>query len=851
MNKQLPYLFILLGLFVGINSGILAAKEDTNIHLLQQNKLIASGDIQQARRLYEQGKLKEAIPLIKKAINAYKQQGQTLKQAHALKNLSLIYLQLGNWQATAANINQAMELTSKINDEQERILLLNFCLEIQGQLQLAIDQPELALSTWKKSSKLAYQRGDISQFLKSEIKQVQALQEMGMYAQAVEILTEIEPKLAEAPPNLVTAKAWQTIGDLLRKLGKFTEAESALDRGLTIVTQVENPQAQAALLISLGHLAKAKQDFDSAVDFYRQAARVTQDRPLQLQAYLSELNILVNQASANAPSPLISQIIPIINHLPPSKNLVKQRINLAVNLSKLNQPQDNQLILQQLSSALQEARQIGYQRGEANALGNIGKLYQREQQWSEARELTEKALLIAQEIKAPDLAYQWQWQLGQIMHQLENRKAAIASYSGAVNTLKTLRSDLVAVSSDLEFNFRENVEPVYRELVSILLRPEANSGEIRQARDVIEALQLAELDNFFRAACLDAEPVLIDQLTEREDTTAAVIYTIVLPDRFEIILKSPQQQLRHYSTPLDNPQKVERLLERLAQSLSQRNSQETVPLAQQAYDWLIRPLEEDLATSKAKTLVFVLDSSLRNVPMSVLHDGQQYLVEKYAIALSPGLQLIEPQPIAQQRLRALTAGLTEARGGFPPLKYVVDELNTVQSQVSETELLLDSDFTSTAFLAKINQLPFPVVHLATHGQFSSQAENTFILTWDDRINVNQLNSLLRKSDPKGESALELLVLSACETLTGDRRAALGLAGVALRAGARSTLATLWRVNDEATALLMGKFYQELANQNTTSTKAEALRRAQLALLEDDRFRRPHFWAPYVLVGNWL
>ena len=237
--------------------------------------------------------------------------------------------------------------------------------------------------------------------------------------------------------------------------------------------------------------------------------------------------------------------------------------------------------------------------------------------------------------------------------------------------------------------------------------------------------------------------------------------------------------------------------------------------------------------------------------MSVLHDGQQYLIEKYAIALSPGLQLIEPQAIAQQQLRALIAGLTEARAGFAPLKYVVDELNTVQSQVTETERLLDSDFTSTAFQAQINQLPFPVVHLATHGQFSSQAENTFLLTWNDRINVNQLNSLLRSRNPREEEALELLVLSACETLTGDRRAALGLAGIAIRAGARSTLATLWRVNDEATALLMGEFYQELASQNTSSTKAEALRHAQLTLLQNSRFNRPHFWAPYVLVGNWL
>ena len=443
-----------------------------------------------------------------------------------------------------------------------------------------------------------------------------------MYAQAVTILTEIEPKLAEASPDLVTAKAWQTIGDLLRKVGKFPEAESALAKGLAIVVKEGNPQARADLLISLGHLAKAKKDFEAAIDLYQQAARITEDKYLQLQAYLSELNIFVNQELTNPPSPLISQIIPIIDNLAPSKNLVNQRINLAVNLSKLNRPQDNQLILQQLIKANREAKQINYQRGETNALGNLGKLYQREQQLSEARELTEKALLIAQEIKAPDLAYQWQWQLGQIMYQQENREAAIAAYSQAVNTLGTLRSDLVAVSSDLEFNFRENVEPVYRELVSILLRSQATPAEIRQARDVIEALQLVELDNFFRSACLDAKPVLLDRITEQEDPTAAVIYTIVLPDRFETILKLPQEELRHYSIPLDNPRKVERVLARLAQSLTQRNSQETLPLAQQAYDWLIRPVEADLATSKVETLVFVLDSPLRNVPMSVLHNGQ-------------------------------------------------------------------------------------------------------------------------------------------------------------------------------------------------------------------------------------
>jgi CHAT domain-containing protein len=163
--------------------------------------------------------------------------------------------------------------------------------------------------------------------------------------------------------------------------------------------------------------------------------------------------------------------------------------------------------------------------------------------------------------------------------------------------------------------------------------------------------------------------------------------------------------------------------------------------------------------------------------------------------------------------------------------------------------LLNREFTSTAFQDQINALPFPVVHLATHGQFSSQASETFLLTWDDRLDVNQLNDLLQSREPSRTGPIELLVLSACETLTGDKRAALGLAGVAVRAGARSTLATLWSVNDEATAFLMGQFYEAL--KDPTVTKAEALRLAQLALLKNSRFERPYFWAPYVLVGNWL
>jgi CHAT domain-containing protein len=149
---------------------------------------------------------------------------------------------------------------------------------------------------------------------------------------------------------------------------------------------------------------------------------------------------------------------------------------------------------------------------------------------------------------------------------------------------------------------------------------------------------------------------------------------------------------------------------------------------------------------------------------------------------------------------------------------------------------------------RIQALSYPIVHLATHGQFSSNAADTFILTWDERVNVKDFDRLLRARNGDQKRPIELLVLSACETASGDARAALGLAGAAIRSGARSTVGTLWQVNDESTSMLMAEFYQQLAKSKIST--AEALRNAQLLLLNNRQYQNPYFWAPFLLVGNW-
>ncbi len=351
------------------------------------------------------------------------------------------------------------------------------------------------------------------------------------------------------------------------------------------------------------------------------------------------------------------------------------------------------------------------------------------------------------------------------------------------------------------------------------------------------------MDNYFKDACVDTNPVAIDQI----DVQAAVIYPIILSDRLEVILSIPNQPLHHYSTKLSKKQ-VENSLKHLYSYVSRGYvREESFRLSQKVYNWLIAPAEARLNSSKVTTLVFVLDGFLRNLPMAALHDGQHYLLEKYSVALSPGLQLF-PQGLERKKLGVLAAGLAEARQGFNSLPAVTGELKEVTTKLA-AKILLNEQFTSDSLKKALDNQPFPIVHLATHGQFSSNPEETFLLTWSDRISILDFDRLFQKRRLGILEPIELLVMSACQTAAGDNRATLGLAGFALRSGAKSTIASLWSVNDESTANLMKEFYQQLNNPKLS--KAEALRQAQLKIMANPLYQHPYFWAAFVLVGNWL
>ena len=613
---------------------------------------------------------------------------------------------------------------------------------------------------------------------------------------------------------------------------------------MNIARQLNAPSE--SIQLSLANMAKARQDYETAQTIYKQIRVTTTDKQTKIEASLNLLDLSIETEQTDVARELFPTIKSDIDSLSPSLRKIYALVNLADKMMTLAEKTDAGEIKSILTAAEEQAEELNSDRAKSYVLGELGRYYEQQQQWQQASRSTQQAIILAQNSRATDIVANWYWQQGRIFKAQGKTEEAIAAYEQAVDTLQSLRQDLVAIDTDVRFDYRDEVEPVYRQLVQLLLQdvdslpPKTKQEHLMRSRSAIESLQLAELENYFRQACVVYQPKAIEEI----DPKAAVIYPILLEDRLEVILSVPNQPLQHYGNRLTSAQR-EQIFRDINQTLNPVFlANEILPPAQQLYNWLVRPGKASLEQQGIKTVVFVLDDLLRSIPMSVLHDGQNYLIEQYDIALTPGLQLLASSNTIPQ-VNALTGGLTAARQGFAALPRVKQELEQINDLVS-SEVLIDYRFTRSDFRTQIEQEPFNTIHLATHGQFSSDADNTFLLTWADKINVKDLGSLLQQKS--SNSPIELLVLSACETAEGDNRAALGMAGVAVRSGARTTVATLWAVQDDSTALFMSEFYRRLVQPDTT--KAEALRQAQLFLLENPKYNHPYYWSPFVLIGNW-
>ncbi|MCP4700709.1 MAG: CHAT domain-containing protein [Gammaproteobacteria bacterium] len=571
------------------------------------------------------------------------------------------------------------------------------------------------------------------------------------------------------------------------------------------------------------------------------------------------------------------------------------------------------------SQALRMAEQRGDVRAESFAWGYLGELYGPEDD-NALQAVTQAIYVASRELGHDDLLLRWHRQQGRLYHARNNLDLAVAAYTQAIRYLENLRQDIEDCREGTGYSFAETIKPLYMELADVLLlRAAQNRGRVEtcdplprrgflpveqrwhretcgrppsevfrisqtacdlsKARETLVRLRENELQDYFQDACVTRRRCMAPLQTLRGDG-AVLIYYAFLPQRVAVLVDSAQglRQLPLKVKLEDLKLHVDSLLRLMRTGSSSFLYAET---SNWLYQALIKPLEKAGFIVSGDELVFAADEYLRQMPMAVLRDGDTFLVEKYATAVAPGMVALRKKHRPDAAVHLLLSGFSLRHGSYwqlPPLDYVAKELEeTGKIFAGRNTLLLNGEFTFSGLKRALqsDKKAYRIVHIASHTFFEGDSRESIILTGDDpepqreycssgifdtgsenTLNMNDLEALIHCGARNGGQSVELLSLNACATSVDEERAALGLAGLAVKAGVPSVIGTLWKINDQAAELFSQHFYQ-LLKQNQEEgeqvSKAELLRQTQRFMLEghaDEVLRNPYFWGPFLLVGDW-
>ncbi|AFY58601.1 filamentous hemagglutinin family N-terminal domain protein [Rivularia sp. PCC 7116] len=341
-------------------------------------------------------------------------------------------------------------------------------------------------------------------------------------------------------------------------------------------------------------------------------------------------------------------------------------------------------------------------------------------------------------------------------------------------------------------------------------------------------------------------------------------------DVLEILLvtgkgKPIRKQIR--SATRGNLLKVARKFQREVSNPRKSTTKTYLKPSKQLYQWVIAPIEAELQTQGIQNLSFIVDVGLRSIPLAALNDGNSFLIEKYSMGLMPSLSLANTNYADIKQAEVLAMGASEFTEQNP-LPAVPLEINTISKQW-KGRAFLNNSFTLENLKSQRSNQPFGIIHLATHAEFRpGKLKNSYIQLSNQKLRLDEIRKLGWNNPP-----VELLTLSACRTALGDKEAELGFAGLAVQAGVKSALGSLWYVSDEGTLGLMTQFYQQLKQ---APIKAEALRQTQIAMIKGQmslekgilqlpqskniipipslagrsrKFTHPYYWSSFTLIGS--
>jgi len=702
-------------------------------------------------------------------------------------------------------------------------------------------------------------------------------------------------------------RATAELGASLLQARRLDEAKPALLEAYAFFSGDE----RAAVALDLGNLSLLRRNAGDAGRYYEETVRLSGDgSALSLSAQLNLLRLSPPPERANKLGLLLPKIA-AVGDVGVRARLALNLGGQALSLGKAGLA----LAFRSLDGARRLLADAGNSRLRVETLDALAQLYEEQGRAEDALRLTQQAVAVAGDLApgvVGDLAINLEWRQARLQIAVGREDLALAAYQRAVVHIERLRQDIPIEYDDGRSSFRQTLEPVYLGLAELLLKEAdrqpgtAKAAYLRRARDTIELIKQSELQDYLGDRCT-VEAVRHGGAGGGVATIpagTAVLYPIIFKDRVELLMETASGIIRR---PVQVPGSVVREAALTFAADLRDGEAGYLPRARQLYDWLLAPFEAVVLEQKIHTLVVVPDGALRLVAMGALHDGSRFAIEKLAIGTVTGLSITNTSPAPEGVFQSLIAGVSEfgpvvdklekggagralapdmagkgtsrglsarqplrAIGNLPAataktampetaenrtralrealaLPGVKEEIAAIGKILSGASML-DAEFTVEGFRREAETKAHQIIHIASHGVFGGAADTSYILAYDDVLTLDGLQSLL-KSDQFRKTPIELLTLSACETAEGNDRSPLGISGAAIKARAKSVLGTLWPVEDNAARRVMETFYRGLTASGLS--KAEALRRAQVELLRSEAFAHPFYWAPFLLVGNWL
>lgn len=822
--------------------------------------------------------------------------------------------QAGNYQEAVKIWKKALSASSEPQEKQ--IILENLATAYQK-----LNQNEQVFETLEKLEKYAIETGNKGKLSQLLTQKAQIYLNIGQPQTAIALLCAstdektCQPNTALAisrqiEDTSIERSALGILAEAYRFSGKYDQSIQTLETALSL----PSTEAQTSLKQSLGNSYTArgqlsqlraksaeKQDHNRSNTFQKQAISDYQqatknfranlngsEDPLtklenllnliRLSYYSQNFQIISPQQRQND----LQQALILLPMVPQNVTMVYASIDLAslpafslaLSTPLIQCPTQWQLSdyqrLSILDNALTIAKNLNNPRVESFALGAIGHFYECLGRTKEALTLTQKAILVAnQDLNTKDGLYLLEWQKGRIFQAKGQFNLAVNAYQNAYNTLENIRSDLLTTEKDVQLDFRDSIEPIYRQLAQLKLQLADSQSlssiqqkqELKEVLKIIDHLRLAELQNYLGNDCFLRIDAPVSQPISAFPQTAIINY-LMFQEKTAIIITLPDESIKIHWINQNKANIIENIAQfrqNLLDGFLTLGDYDT-SLSETLYSQIIRPFETDLQEYDIKNLVFIQDSPFRPIPMAALHDGKQFLIEKYAVSTTPSLSLTFLQKRTLSDNKTLILGVTEESqiDGqiFPSLDNIPLEIATISQQFPNHQLLVNQQFNPQTLTQTLDNADYSIIHIATHAQFGTIPDDTFLVAGNnDKIALKSLENTLRLLE-SGSNSVELLTLTACETAEGDERSALGLAGVAIQAGVQSAIASLWPVSDQSTLQLILAFYDNLINSGVN--KAEALREAQIQLIQaqsnpdiNNQYSHPVYWSSFILIGNWL